>query len=85
MHLIWTLIIGFIVGLLGRALHPGDDKMGIILTIVLGIAGSFFATFLGQALHLYAPGQAAGFIGSVIGAILLLVIVGVIRKMVKSA
>lgn len=85
MHLIWTLIIGFIVGLLGRALHPGDDKMGIILTTVLGIAGAFFATFLGQALHLYAPGQAAGFVGSVIGAILLLVIVGVIRKMVKSA
>jgi uncharacterized membrane protein YeaQ/YmgE (transglycosylase-associated protein family) len=85
MHLIWTLIIGFIVGLLGRALHPGDDKMGIILTTILGIAGSFLATFLGQALHWYAPGQAAGFIGSVIGAILLLVIVGVIRKMVKSA
>jgi uncharacterized membrane protein YeaQ/YmgE (transglycosylase-associated protein family) len=85
MHLIWTLIIGFIVGLLGRALHPGDDKMGIILTTVLGIAGAFFATFLGQALHLYPPGHPAGFIGSVIGAILLLVIVGVIRKMVKSA
>lgn len=85
MHLIWTLIIGFIVGLLGRWLHPGDDKMGIILTTILGIAGSFLATFLGQALHLYQPGQAAGFIGSVIGAILLLVIVGVIRKMVKSA
>ena len=85
MHLIWTLIIGFVVGLLGRWLHPGDDKMGIILTTVLGIAGSFLATFLGQALHLYAPDQAAGFIGSVIGAILLLVIVGVVRKMVKSS
>jgi len=70
--LIGTLIIGFIVGLLGRWLHPGDDKMGIIL-----------ATFAGQALHLYEPGQSAGFIGAVIGAIVLLVLVGVIRKAVK--
>ncbi len=83
MHLIWTLIIGFIVGLLGRWLHPGDDKMGIILTTVLGIAGAFLATFAGQALHLYEPGQSAGFIGAVIGAIVLLVLVGVIRKAVK--
>ena len=83
MHLLWTLIIGFIVGLLGRWLHPGDDKMGIILTTILGIAGAFFATFLGQALHWYEPGQSAGFIASVIGAILLLVIVGVIRKAAK--
>jgi uncharacterized membrane protein YeaQ/YmgE (transglycosylase-associated protein family) len=83
MHLIWTLIIGFIVGLLGRWLHPGDDKMGIILTTVLGIAGAFFATFAGQALHWYAPGENAGFIGAVIGAIVLLVLVGVIRKLVK--
>jgi uncharacterized membrane protein YeaQ/YmgE (transglycosylase-associated protein family) len=81
--LIGTLIIGFIVGLLGRWLHPGDDKMGIILTTVLGIAGAFFATYVGQALHWYAPGQSAGFIGAVIGAIALLVIVGVIRKAVK--
>jgi uncharacterized membrane protein YeaQ/YmgE (transglycosylase-associated protein family) len=81
--LIGTLIIGFIVGLLGRWLHPGDDKMGIILTTVLGIAGAFLATFIGQALHWYAPGQGAGFIASVIGAILLLVIVGVIRKAAK--
>jgi len=82
-HLIWILIIGFIVGLLGRALHPGDDKMGIILTIALGIGGAFLATFVGQALHWYAPGENAGFIGAVIGAIGLLVIVGVIRKAVK--
>jgi uncharacterized membrane protein YeaQ/YmgE (transglycosylase-associated protein family) len=82
-HLIWTLIIGFVIGLLGRWLHPGEDKMGIILTTVLGIAGAFFATFIGQALHWYAPGQSAGFIASVIGAIVLLVAVGVIRKAVK--
>ncbi|HZR36739.1 MAG TPA: GlsB/YeaQ/YmgE family stress response membrane protein [Nevskia sp.] len=81
--LIGTLIIGFIVGLLGRWLHPGDDKMGIILTTVLGIAGAFLATYVGQALHWYAPGQGAGFIGAVVGAIALLVIVGVIRKAAK--
>ncbi len=81
--LIGTLIIGFIVGLLGRWLHPGDDKMGIILTTVLGIAGAFLATYAGQALHLYEPGQSAGFIGAVIGAIVLLVLVGVIRKVAK--
>lgn len=81
--LIGTLIIGFIVGLLGRWLHPGDDKMGIILTTVLGVAGAFLATYAGQAMHLYEPGQSAGFIGAVIGAVVLLVVVGVIRKAVK--
>jgi len=81
MHIIGTLIIGFIAGLLARFLHPGDDKMGIILTTVLGIAGAFTATYGGQALHLYAPGQTAGFIGAVIGAIVLLVVVGVIRRL----
>ena len=84
MHLLWILIIGFVVGLLGRWLHPGDDKMGIILTTLLGIAGAFTATFLGQALGIYQAGENAGFIGAVIGAIILLVVVGVIRKMVKS-
>ena len=83
MHLLWTLIIGFIVGLLARALKPGDDKMGIILTTVLGIAGAFLANFVGQALHLYAPGQAVGLIAAVIGAIVLLVIVGMIRGATK--
>ena len=81
--LIGTLIIGFIVGLLGRWLHPGDDKMGIIFTTILGIAGAFLAKFVGQALHWYAPGENAGFIASVIGAIVLLVVVGVIRKAAK--
>ena len=81
--LIGTLIIGFIVGLLGRWLHPGDDKMGIILTTVLGVAGAFLATYAGQAMHLYEPGQSAGFIGAVVGAVVLLVVVGVIRKAVK--
>jgi len=53
MHLLWILIIGFVVGLLGRALHPGNDKMGIIVATVLGIVGAFLADFIGQALHIY--------------------------------
>lgn len=83
--MIGTLIIGLIVGLLARFLHPGDDKIGIILTIVLGIAGSFAATFLGQMLHFYGPGEKAGWIASVLGAVLLLVIVGIVRAKSKSA
>lgn len=83
MHLIWVLIIGFIAGLLGRALHPGNDKMGIIMTTILGIAGAFLANFVGQALHFYQPGQAAGLIAAVIGAVVLLVVVGVIRRLMK--
>lgn len=80
MGIISTVIIGFVVGLLARFLKPGDDKMGFILTTVLGVAGSFAATYGGQALGLYRAGQGAGFIGSVVGAILLLAIVGAVRK-----
>lgn len=83
MHILGILIIGFIVGLLARWLHPGDDKMGIILTTVLGVVGALAATYGGQALHLYQPGQSAGFIGALIGAIILLVVVGLIRKAAK--
>jgi len=82
-HIIGVLVIGFIVGLLGRFLHPGDDKMGILLTTALGIAGSFVASYGGQALGLYAPGEPAGFIGAVIGSILVLVVVGVVRRSMK--
>jgi uncharacterized membrane protein YeaQ/YmgE (transglycosylase-associated protein family) len=80
MHLIWTLIIGLIVGLLARFLMPGDDKMGLILTTALGIGGSLIATYAGQALGWYAAGEGAGFIASVVGAIILLVIVHLFRK-----
>ncbi len=80
MSLIGTLIIGLIVGLIARAIKPGNDSMGWIMTTLLGIAGSFVAGYLGAALGLYAPGQPAGFIASVIGAILLLVVVGLLKK-----
>ena len=80
MGLIGTIVIGLIVGLIARFLKPGDDSMGWIMTILIGIGGSLLATYGGQALGIYAAGQAAGFIGAVIGAIVLLVIYGLIQK-----
>ncbi|AUZ05573.1 MULTISPECIES: GlsB/YeaQ/YmgE family stress response membrane protein [Vitreoscilla] len=70
--MISTILVGFIVGLLARALHPGDDNIGWIWTILLGIAGSFVATFVGSAVGWYQPGEAAGWIASVIFAIVVL-------------
>ena len=80
MHIIWTILIGLIVGLVARFLKPGDDSMGWIMTIVLGIGGSLAATYGGQAVGIYHAGQSAGFIGAVVGAIILLVIYGLIKK-----
>jgi uncharacterized membrane protein YeaQ/YmgE (transglycosylase-associated protein family) len=77
---IGTLIVGLIVGLIARAVKPGDDNMGWIMTIVLGIVGSLVAGYIGRALGWYQPGQAAGWIASVIGAIVLLVVWGFVRK-----
>jgi len=74
MGIIGTIFIGLIVGLLARFLKPGNDSMGWIMTIVLGIAGSLAATYGGQALGIYQAGQGAGFLGALIGAIILLVI-----------
>ena len=72
MVLIWTLIIGLIVGAVAKLLMPGKDPGGIIITMLLGIAGAFVGTFIGRALGLYRDGASAGFIVSVIGAIILL-------------
>lgn len=78
--ILMTIIIGFLVGIVAKFLKPGKDPGGFIITILLGVAGSFFATFLGKTLGWYQPGQTAGFIGSVVGAILLLVIYGLITR-----
>lgn len=78
--LIWTLLIGFIAGLLARALKPGNDKLGFFLTIVLGIAGALLARLVGFQLGWYGPADAVGLIASVIGAIVLLVLYGMLRK-----
>jgi uncharacterized membrane protein YeaQ/YmgE (transglycosylase-associated protein family) len=67
------------VGVVAKLVHPGRDNLGIVMTIILGIAGSLVATFLGQAIGWYQPGQAAGFVGGVVGAVLLLWIYGRMR------
>jgi uncharacterized membrane protein YeaQ/YmgE (transglycosylase-associated protein family) len=72
MGIIGTIIIGFIVGLLARFLMPGRDPMGFIFTTLLGIAGALVARFLGQALGIYGPEDAAGFVASLIGALIVL-------------
>ena len=72
MHILWTLIIGLVIGAVAKLLMPGKDPGGFIITILLGIAGSFVATYLGRAMGLYQEGSGAGFIASVLGAMLLL-------------
>jgi len=79
MSIIGTIVVGFIVGLIARALKPGDDRMGLIMTTLLGIAGAFIARYAGQAMGLYTADQPAGWIASILGAIVLLVIYGLIR------
>jgi uncharacterized membrane protein YeaQ/YmgE (transglycosylase-associated protein family) len=79
MSIIGTIVVGFIVGLLARALKPGNDRMGTIMTTLLGIAGAFVARYAGQAMGWYGPNDPAGWIASVIGAIVLLVIFGLVR------
>ena len=80
MSIIGTIFVGLIVGLLARALKPGDDKLGWIMTILLGIAGSLLASYVGVAMGWYREGETAGWIASIVGALILLVIYGVVRK-----
>lgn len=80
MSILGTLFIGLIAGLVARMLKPGDDSMGWIMTALLGVAGSFLASYAGAALGLYAPGQPAGFIASVVGAVVLLALYGLLKK-----
>ncbi len=80
MGILGTILIGLLIGVVARFLKPGDQPMGWIMTILLGIGGSVVATYGGQALGIYHAGQPAGFVGAVIGAILLLVVFGYLRK-----
>lgn len=80
MGIIATIVIGLIVGALARLLLPGDQKIGWILTCLLGIAGAFVAGYVGQALGWYAVGEPAGFIASVIGALVLLFVFSKVTK-----
>jgi uncharacterized membrane protein YeaQ/YmgE (transglycosylase-associated protein family) len=77
MSIIWTIIIGFLAGVVAKFIMPGDNEpSGFVMTTLLGIVGSIVATYLGQALGWYNAGEGAGFIGAVVGAIILLVIYG---------
>jgi uncharacterized membrane protein YeaQ/YmgE (transglycosylase-associated protein family) len=80
MHWIWTILIGFVAGLIAKAVTPGAGPSGFILTAVLGIAGSVAATFIGQAMGFYSEGSGAGFIGSIVGASVLLLIYHLVTK-----
>lgn len=80
MSFLWMIIIGFLAGLVAKLLMPGRDPGGFIITILLGIAGALLAGWLGQVLGLYQPGQPAGFIGAVIGAMLILFAYRMIRR-----
>ncbi|MBF6631945.1 MAG: GlsB/YeaQ/YmgE family stress response membrane protein [Comamonas sp.] len=80
MSLIGTLIVGLVVGLIARAIKPGDDDMGWVMTILLGIVGSFLASYAGYAMGLYPEGSSAGWIASVIGAVVVLFIYNLVRS-----
>ena len=80
MHILWMLLIGLVVGALAKLIMPGKDPGGIIITMLLGIAGSLLAGWLGRAVGWYQEGQPAGFIMSVIGAIILLIIYRLFKR-----
>lgn len=80
MTILWTILIGFVVGIVAKFLMPGRDPAGFIITVLIGIAGSFIATYLGRALGWYQVGESAGFIAAVVGSIILLVIYRMVSR-----
>ncbi len=80
MSILTTLFVGLIVGFIARAVKPGDDKLGWIMTALLGVAGSFLASYAGVAMGWYKPGDVAGWIASVVGAVILLFIYAMVSK-----
>jgi len=81
MGILWTIIIGFIAGVIAKFIMPGpNEPSGFILTTILGIVGAFVATFLGQALGWYRPGEGAGLIGAIMGAMIVLLVYGMIAN-----
>ncbi|GEO99920.1 GlsB/YeaQ/YmgE family stress response membrane protein [Methylobacterium haplocladii] len=85
MGILWTIIIGFLAGVIAKFIMPGNNEpSGFILTTILGIVGAFVATFLGQALGWYGPNQGAGFVGAIVGAIVVLAIYGFIAGRTRS-
>ncbi len=80
MGIIWTVVLGLVIGVIAKFLHPGKENMGFFMTILLGIAGSFLAGIIGQFLGWYRAGEGAGFIASVVVAIVLLAVYGRLRQ-----
>jgi uncharacterized membrane protein YeaQ/YmgE (transglycosylase-associated protein family) len=81
MGFVWTIVIGFVAGVIAKFIMPGSNEpSGFVLTTILGIVGAVFATWLGQALGWYAPGEGAGLIGAVVGAIIVLFIWGAVSR-----
>jgi len=80
MDIVWVILIGLVVGLVARLLKPGNDGMGFIMTILVGIGGALLATYAGQAMGMYQAGEKAGFIGAVVGAIVLLIGISSVRS-----
>lgn len=80
MHIVWMILLGLAAGIIAKFIFPGRENMGLIVTALLGIAGSFVATYLGQWLKIYKPGQTAGFIGAIVGALVLLFVYSLIRR-----
>jgi len=80
MHIIWTILLGLAAGIIAKFIYPGKQNMGWIVTTLLGIAGSFVATYLGKALKIYQPGETAGFIGAIVGALIILFVYSLIKK-----
>ena len=80
MNILWVILIGFVVGVVARLLKPGSDSMGLVMTTLIGIGGALLMNWVGPMLGFYKPGETAGFIGSVIGAIVLLVGLSMVRS-----
>lgn len=81
MGIIWTIIIGFVAGVIAKFVMPGDNEpSGFVLTTILGVVGAFVASYLGQSLGWYDPGEGAGLIGAAVGAIIVLLVWGIVRR-----
>jgi len=80
MHILWTILIGLVAGVIAKLIMPGKDPGGIIITILIGIAGALIATYLGHLIGWYQAGQSAGFIGAIVGSILILLIYRLIKR-----
>ena len=87
MHFLWTILIGFVAGVIAKWIHPGsnNEPSGFILTTILGIVGALVATYLGQAVGWYRADQSAGFIGAIVGAVIVLTIWSIIDRWRRAA